>query len=139
MGKATFKMVAAGDGSPQSPSGYSFLVLAHAIATVLLLITLVAAVWQFMDWVVTPSCPGDAAMSSVSSSAPTPTAAPAATTSPVAPRSVRAGESRRTPGRTGVSPTTPVASYQYSAQAELALSSRECPCPHQRQLDKSSE
>lgn len=135
MGKATFKMVAAGDGSPQSPSGYSFLVLAHAIATVLLLITLVAAVWQFMDWVVTPSCPGDAAMSSVSSPAP----APAATTSPVAPRPVQAAESRRTPGRTGMSPTTPVASYQYSAQAELALSSGECPCPHQRQLDKSSE
>ena len=135
MGKATFKMVAAGDGSPQSPSGYSFLVFAHAIATVLLLIVLVAGVWEFMDWVVTPSCPGDAAMSSVSSSAP----APAATTSPVAPRSVQAGESRRTPGRTGVSPTTPVASYQYSTQAELALSSGECPCPHQRQLDKSSE
>jgi hypothetical protein len=134
-GKATFKMVAAGDGSPQSPSGYGFLVFAHAIATVLLLIVLVAGVWEFMDWVVTPSCPGDAAMSSVSSSAP----APAATTSPVAPRSVQAGESRRTPGRTGVSPTTPVASYQYSAQAELALSSGECPCPHQRQLDKSSE
>jgi hypothetical protein len=134
-GKATFKMVAAGDGSPQSPSGYGFLVFAHAIATVLLLIVLVAGVWEFMDWVVTPSCPGDAAMSSVSSSAP----APAATTSPVAPRSVQAGESRRTPGRTGVSPTTPVASYQYSAQAELALSSGECPCPHQLQLDKSSE
>jgi hypothetical protein len=134
-GKATFKMVAAGDGSPQSPSGYGFLVFAHAIATVLLLIVLVAGVWEFMDWVVTPSCPGDAAMSSVSSSAP----APAATTSPVAPRSVQAGESRRTPGRTGVSPTTPAASYQYSAQAELALSSGECPCPHQRQLDKSSE
>jgi len=134
-GKATFKMVAAGDGSPQSPSGYGFLVFAHAIATVLLLIVLVAGVWEFMDWVVTPSCPGDAAMSSVSSSAP----APAATTSPVAPRSVQAGESRRTPGRTGVSPTTPVASYQYSAQAELALSSGECPCPHQQQLDKSSE
>jgi len=135
VGKTTFKMVAAGDGSPQSPSGYSFLVFAHAIATVLLLIVLVAGVWQFMDWVVTPSCPGDAAMSSVSSSA----SAPAATTSPVAPRSVQAGESRRTPGRTGVSPTTPVASYQYSAQDELALSSGECPCPHQRQLDKSSE
>jgi hypothetical protein len=134
-GKATFKMVAAGDGSPQSLSGYGFLVFAHTIATVLLFIVLVAGVWQFMDWVVTPSCPGDAAMSSVSPSAP----APAATTSPVAPRSVQAGESRRTPGRTGVSPTTPVASYQYSAQAELALSSGECPCPHQQQLDKSSE
>ena len=132
MGKATFKMVAAGDGSPQSESGYSFLVLAHAIATVLLLITLVAAVWQFMDWVVTPSCPGDTALSSVSSSAPAPAPAPAATTSPVAPRSVQAGESRRTPGRTGVSPTTPTGLYQYSARAELALSAGDCPCPHQR-------
>jgi hypothetical protein len=128
MGKATFRMVAAGDGSPQSPSGYSFLVFAHAIATVLLLIVLVAGVWQFMDWVVTPSCPGDTSQSSVSSSAP----APPATTSPVVPRSVQAGESRRTPVRTGVSPTTPSTSYQYSAQAELALSSGECPCPHQR-------
>lgn len=135
MGKATFKMVAAGDGSPQSPSGYGLLVFAHAIATVLLLVVLVAGVWQFMDWVVTPSCPGDAAMSSASSSAP----APAAMTSPVAPRSAQAGESRRTPGRAGVSPTTPVASYQYSARAELALSSGECPCPHLQQLDKSSE
>jgi hypothetical protein len=79
MGKATFRMVAAGDGSPQSPSGYCFLVLAHAIATALLLITLVAAMRQFMDWVVTPSCPGDTALSSGSSPAP----APAATTSPV--------------------------------------------------------
>ena len=120
MGKATFKMVAAGDGSPQSESGYSFLVLAHAIATVLLLITLVAAVWQFMDWVVTPSC------------APVPAPAPAAATTPVAPWSVQAGESRRTPGRTGVSPTTPTGSYQYSARAELALSAGDCPCPHQR-------
>ena len=102
MGKATFKMVAAGDGSPQSPSGYRFLVLAHAIATVLLLITLVAAVWQFMDWVVTPSCPRDTALSSASSSAPAPAA------------------------------TTPTASYQYSARAELALSAGDCPCPHQR-------
>ena len=76
MGKATFKMVAAGDGSPQSPSGYCFLVLAHAIVTVLLLITLVAAVWQFMDWVVTPSCPRDTALSSASSSAPAPATTP---------------------------------------------------------------
>ena len=132
MGKATFNMVAAGDGSPQSASGYSLLVLAHAIATVLLLITLVAAVWQFMDWVVTPSCPGDTALSSVSSSALAPAPAPAATTSPVAPRSVQAGESRRTPGRTGVSPTTPTGLYQYSARAELALSAGDCPCPRQR-------
>jgi hypothetical protein len=134
MGKATFKMVAAGDGSPQSPSGYSFLVFAHAIATVLLLIVLVAGVWQFMDWVVTPPCPGDTSLSSVSSSsAPAPaTTTPVATTSPVAPRPVQAGESRPTPDRTGASPTTPIASYRYSAHAELALRSDECPCPHQR-------
>ena len=68
MGKATFTMVAAGDGSPQSSSGYSFLVLAHAIATVLLLITLVAAVWQFMDWVVAPSCSESSSQPSVSMS-----------------------------------------------------------------------
>jgi hypothetical protein len=54
---ATFKMVAAGDGSPTSPSGYCYLVVAHTVATVLLLILLVIATWQFMDWVVTPSCP----------------------------------------------------------------------------------
>lgn len=57
MGKATFRMVAAGDGSPQSPSGYCYYLVAHAVATVLLLIALVAAIWQFMDWVGTPSCP----------------------------------------------------------------------------------
>jgi formate hydrogenlyase subunit 3/multisubunit Na+/H+ antiporter MnhD subunit len=43
MGLATFKTVAAGDGSPQSPSGYCYYLLIHAIATVLLLIALVAA------------------------------------------------------------------------------------------------
>jgi hypothetical protein len=127
MGQATFRMVAATDGSPPSPAGYRYYLLAHAIATVLLLITLVAAVWQFMDWIVTPSCLGDTSLSSVSSSS---VAAPATTmTSPVASSPVPAG---RTPGRTGVSTTTPSASYQYSAQAELALSSGECPCPHQR-------
>ncbi len=73
--KATLKMIAASDGAPQSPSGYSFYLLAHAIATVLLLITLVAAIWQFMDWVASPSCDGPAALSSVSSS---PAASPAA-------------------------------------------------------------
>lgn len=129
MGKATFKIVAATDGSPPSPSGYRYYLLAHAIATVLLLITLVAAVWHFMDWIVTPSCLGDTSLSSVSSSSG---AAPATSASPVASSPVQAGESRRTPGRTGVSPITPIASYQSSAQAELALSSDECPCPHQR-------
>jgi hypothetical protein len=127
MGRATFNMVAATDGSPPFRSGY--YLLAHVIGTVLLLITLVAAVWQFMAWIVTPSCLGDTSLSSVSSSSG---AAPATTTSPVAPSPVQAGEFRRTPGRTGVSPATPTASYQYAAQAELALSSGECPCPHER-------
>lgn len=77
-GIATFKVVAAGDGSPQSPSGYSYYLLAHAIATVLLLIGLVAAVWQFMDWVVTPSCLGGAPLSSVSSVGPPPSVISAA-------------------------------------------------------------
>jgi len=126
MGKATFRMVAATDGAPPSPSGYRYYLLVHAIATVVLLITLVAAVWQFMDWIVTPSCVGDTSLSSVSSSS---AAAPATTTSPVASSPVQAS---RNPGRTGVSPATPTASFQYSTQAELALSSGECPCPHQR-------
>jgi hypothetical protein len=56
MGKATFRMVAAGDGSPQSPAGYRYYLVAHAVATALLLIALVAAIWQFMDWVGAPSC-----------------------------------------------------------------------------------
>lgn len=69
MGKATFAMVAAGDGAPPSPAGYRYYLLAHAIGTTLLFITLVAAVWQFMDWVVAPSpCPVSAAQASVSSS-----------------------------------------------------------------------
>ena len=55
MRRAGFKMVAAGDGAPPSPTSYWYYLLAHAIGTALLLITLVAAVWQFMDWVVAPS------------------------------------------------------------------------------------
>jgi hypothetical protein len=70
MGTTTFKMVAAGDGSPQSPSGYRYYVLAHAIATVLLPIVLVTAIWEFMDWVVAPSCLGDASLSVSSSVTP---------------------------------------------------------------------
>jgi hypothetical protein len=69
MGISTFKMVAASDGSPPSPTGYCYYLLVHAIATVLLLITLVAAVWQFMEWVVGPSCPEGSSHSSVSTSA----------------------------------------------------------------------
>lgn len=68
MGIATFKTVAAGDGSPQSPSGYCYYLVLHAVATALLLITLVAAIWQFMNWIAEPSCPRDVSLASVSSS-----------------------------------------------------------------------
>jgi hypothetical protein len=69
MRKATLRMVAAGDGAPPSPTGYWYYLVAHAIGTVLLLITLVAAVWQFMDWVVTPAdCLASSAQPSASSS-----------------------------------------------------------------------
>ena len=122
MGKATFRTVAATDSSPSSPSGYSYYLLAHTIATVLLLVTLVAAIWEFMGWVTAPSCLGDASVPSVSSSA---AAAPTGTNSPLALQSVRAG----TPDRTGVSSG---ASHHYSARAELALSHSECPCPQER-------
>ena len=72
MRRATFEMVAAGDGSPPTPTGYCYYLLAHAIATVLLLITLVAAVWQFMSWVVTPSCLESSPPPAVSTSAAPP-------------------------------------------------------------------
>jgi hypothetical protein len=104
--KATLKMIAASDGAPQSASGYSFYLLAHAIATVLLLITLVAAIWQFMDWVASPSCDGPAALSSVASS---PAASPAGT-------SLAAAQT---------------ASYR-PARAEMARRSGDCPCPEGR-------
>jgi hypothetical protein len=75
-----------------------------------------------MGWVTTPSCSGDAAVPSVSSSA---AAAPAGTNSPVALESVQAG----IPDRTGL---RWAASHNYSARAELALSRSECPCPQER-------
>ena len=68
MRRATFKMVAAGDGSPPTPTGYCYYLVAHAVATVLLLTTLVAAAWQFMDWIGAPSCLESSAPSSVSAS-----------------------------------------------------------------------
>jgi hypothetical protein len=55
MGKPQFRMVAAGDGGPPSPTGYSYYLLVHALGTVLLLVALVAAIWQFMDWAVAPA------------------------------------------------------------------------------------
>ena len=42
--KPTFRMVVASDGAPQSPSGYDYYLLVHAIVTVLLLVTLVAGI-----------------------------------------------------------------------------------------------
>lgn len=115
MGIATFKTVAAGDGSPQSPSGYSFLVAAHAIATVLLLIALVTAVWQFMDWVVTPACPADTA-------APSTVAAPS--TAPVTSEPVLATKV--------LLPARATWPYQGSEQARIAVRTGECPCPQDR-------
>jgi hypothetical protein len=95
-------MVAAGDGSPQSPSGYRYYLVAHAVATALLLIALVAAIWQFMDWVATPSCLADASTQRVSSA-------------PVALDSVQAS-----------------GPPHLSAHAEAALNRGDCPCPHSR-------
>ena len=104
---AGFRPIAAGDGSPQLPPGHRDL-LAHAIATVLLLITLAAAGWQFVAWVVEPSaCLADSSQPSTSS----PPTSPAVSM---------------------VSATRPTTSYHYSARAKLALTSGECPCPHER-------
>lgn len=105
MRKATFRMVAAGDGAPPSPAGYWYYLLAHAIATTLLLATLVVAVWHFMDWVVAPApCPESVAHASVSSSATL--AATEVTTAPVS--------------------AIPV----YRATAALASDRGECDCPN---------
>ena len=136
MGKVTFRTLAGTDGSLQLPSGFRHL-FAHGITTVLLLVTLMAAAWQFMDWMVAPSaCLIDSSQSSAtSSSAP----APPETTSPAAPRSPQAGESRRSVSPPGASLTTPTelppsvsspSSYQYSVRVEMALNkSSECSCP----------
>jgi hypothetical protein len=93
-------MVAAGDGSPQSPSGYRYYLVAQAIATALLLVALVAAIWQFMAWVGAPSCPVVAS---------TPPVSPA----PVVLDSVQAS-----------------GPPHLSAHAEVALNRGGCPCPH---------
>jgi hypothetical protein len=106
MRQVTFKMVAAGDGSPETPTGYCYYLFAHAVATVLLLITLVAAVWQFMDWVVTPSC---LEASSVSSSAG---AVAAGTTAPLTAKSAH---------------TVAWVSYRDTARTESLAD--ECHCP----------
>jgi hypothetical protein len=141
MGKVTFRTLAGTDGSLQLPSGFRHL-FAHGITTVLLLVTLMAAAWHFMDWMVAPSaCLIDSSQSSATSSSATSSSAPAPPeiTSPVAPRSTQAGGSRGSFSRPEDSPTTPSElpssvspppSYQYSARVEMALNkSSECSCP----------
>jgi hypothetical protein len=67
MGKARFRMATAGDGAPPAPAGYSYYLLVHALGTVLLLFALVAAIWQFMDWAVSPAtCPDSGSHPSLS-------------------------------------------------------------------------
>src|SRR5271166_6406017 len=142
MGKATFRTLAGTDGSLQLPSGFRHL-FAHGITTVLLLVTLMAAAWQFMDWMVAPSaCLIDSSQSSATSSAP----APPETTSPVATRSPQLGRSRGSFSRPEDSPTTPSElpssvspppSYQYSARVEMALNkSSECSCPQRARSEE---
>lgn len=97
-------IVAAGDGAPQSPTGCCYYLLAHAIATVLLLIVLVAAVWRFMDWAVSPShC--------LESSAPPSVSAVAAAAKDAA---------------VALSPTP---STRHASRIAAAASPVECPCP----------
>ncbi|GBG38787.1 hypothetical protein [Mycobacterium montefiorense] len=127
MRQVTFKMVAAGDGSPPTSTGYCYYLMAHAVATVLLLITLVAAVWQFMDWVVTPSC---LAASSVSTETPVSTAPVASSTA------MKAEEIRNSPGQPGITNSTWTerpASYRNAARTETVAGFRadsgDCPCP----------
>ncbi|MEZ0352252.1 hypothetical protein [Mycobacterium sp. pR1184] len=112
MRQVTFKMVAAGDGSPPTSTGYCYYLVAHAVATVLLLLTLVAAVWQFMDWVVTPSC---LEASSGSSSA---VALAAGTSAPLTDKPLPTAPSRsvRTAGRS-------------ETVAGFKADSGDCPCP----------
>lgn len=105
MRRATFKMVAAGDGSPPTPTGYRYYLVAHAVATVLLLLTLVAAVWQFMDWVVAPGCLESSSQPSVSNSS----SAVAAGVTVVA---------------IALDP-----SYHDAARTELVSNPGDCPCP----------
>lgn len=119
MRQVTFKVVAAGDGSPPTSTGYFYYLMAHAVATVLLLITLVAAVWQFMDWVVTPSCLEASSVASV-------------TTTPVASRTAKAVEIRNSAGNPGVSHSTwtqRTPSYRNAARTEPVADASDCPCP----------
>jgi hypothetical protein len=108
MGRPTFMLVGAGDGSPQSPSGHRDLV-AYSIATVLMLITLVAAALQFADWLIPPSA------------CLTGSSQPSTSSAPVASRSPHVGASLRDLDQPDASPST--------FRAELALSRSGCPCP----------
>jgi hypothetical protein len=122
MRQMTFKMVAAGDGAPPTSAGYCYYLMAHAVATVLLLITLVAAVWQFMDWVVTPSCLEAGALSSAASVAAAPVASPTTKTEEVRNSTDQPSSSRR-------SWTERPSSYRNAARTEAMTDSGDCPCP----------
>jgi hypothetical protein len=135
MGKATFRMVAGTDGSLRLASGYRYL-FSYGITTVFLLVILMAAAWEFMDWLVAPSAclVNSAQPSASSSSAPASLEASPETTALVVPTSAPAGGARRAPSLPGVSPAAPsqwpssVSSHSsYSARVELALDSCSCP------------
>jgi hypothetical protein len=117
-------MVAAGDGAPPSPAGYCYYLVAHAIATALLLTTLTVAVWQFMDWVVTPSC-----LQADSSQ----TASAQVTPAPASSGSTKAEEIRTSGDRSGASRTgwaqRPV-SYRTAARTDTIADGSGCPCPN---------
>src|SRR5262249_55804009 len=105
------------DGSLQLPSGYRHL-FAHGITTVLLLVTLMLAGWEFMNWVVVPSACEISETASPQASAPSPSTPPPA---PVpAPSEAASGGAAQQP--------LVSSSASYSAQAEMALNT-ECACP----------
>jgi hypothetical protein len=124
MRQATFKMVSAGDGAPPTPTGYCYYLFAHAVATVLLLLTLIAAVWQFMDWAVTPSCPASSSSSSTSW-------VTSDTQAPADSSTTKAGEIRNGSGQAGVlsSWTERPSLYRYAARTEAMADGHGCPCP----------
>lgn len=120
MRQATLKMVAAGDGSPPSSSGYCYYLVAQAVATVLLLLTLVVAVWQFMDWVVAPSCAEAGPQSSAASLAAQTTQINKAT-------EIRDGAAA--PAVSYRSWTQRPASYRDTARTTALAAAGGCPCP----------
>lgn len=121
MRQATFKMVAAGDGSPPTSAGYCYYLVAHAVATVLLLLTLVVAVWQFMDWVVAPSCVEAGPQPSAASLAGQTTA-----------QTIKATEIRDGTGQPGGTFRAWIqrpASYRDTARTTATAAADACPCP----------